>query len=75
MKHPAPSQTVASEISELKRTNRVSAVVGIAMLVLVVCIAIWSLQQAASTEYWVNHTYQVLNLSYQLEFDLKDTQA
>ena len=75
MKHPVPGPAVASEISQLKRTNRVSAVVGIAMLVFVVCIAIWSLQQAASAEYWVTHTYQVLNLSYQLEFDLKDTQA
>jgi signal transduction histidine kinase len=75
MKDSAPGPAVASEISQLKRTNRVSAVVGIVMLVLVVCSAVWSLQQAASTEYWVTHTYQVLNESYQLEFDLKDTQA
>jgi signal transduction histidine kinase len=75
MKDSAPDPAAASEISRLKRTNRISALVGIVMLVLVVFIAIWSLQQAASTEYWVTHTYQVLNESYQLEFDLKDTQA
>jgi len=75
MKDSAPGPAVASEISQLKRTNRVSAVVGIVMLVLVVCSAIWSLQQAATTEYWVTHTYRVLNESYQLEFDLKDVQA
>jgi len=75
MKDSAPGPAVAAEISQLKRTNRVSAVVGIVMLVLVLCSAIWSLQQAASAEYWVTHSYQVLNEAYQLEFDLKDTQS
>lgn len=75
MKLQAASPVLASKISRLNQTNRASAVVGIAMLVLVVCIAVWSLQQAASTEYWVTHTYQVISASYQLLYDIKDAQA
>lgn len=75
MKDAAPGPALASKISLLQRTNRASAIVGVVMLALVVGIAIWSLQQIASTEYWLTHTYQVLGASYQLSYDLKDTQA
>lgn len=71
----APGSAIASKVARLNRANRVSAVVGISMLTLVVSIAIWALQETASSEYWVSHTYQVISASHQLSFDIKDTQA
>jgi PAS domain S-box-containing protein len=66
---------VARKIAELRRLSLGSAVVGFAMLIVVSLISIWSLRQMDVTGDWVSHTYQVISLSNQLLFDLKDAEG
>ena len=51
------------EILQLKRLSRGSTIVGLAMLVLIGLISLWSLSQTDVAGSWVSHTHQVISAS------------
>ena len=66
---------VPRKIIELKRLNRLSAIMGVTMLIAIGVISTWSLRQMDFRGYWVSHTYEVLGTANQLLLDVKDAEA
>src|SRR5579862_2249913 len=63
------------EILQLRRLSRGSTIVGLAMLVLIWLISLWSLSQTDVAGSWVSHTHQVISASNQLISDVKDAES
>jgi len=50
-------------------------VIGLGMLVVIGGIAAFTLRQVAESEYWVDHTREVIDTNQQLLLDVRDTEA
>lgn len=66
---------VARKIVELRRLSRGSTTVGLAMLILIGLISLWSLTQTDVAASWVSHTHQVISASNQLLSNVKDAES
>lgn len=66
---------VARKIVDLRRLSRGSTTVGLAMLILIGLISLWSLTQTDVAASWVSHTHQVISASNQLLSNVKDAES
>jgi PAS domain S-box-containing protein len=72
---PPRSPDSLLETDALQKRSLIWLAIGLAMLVIVGMIAAWSLRQVNTSDYWVDHTREVISNNQQLLSDVKDAET
>lgn len=59
----------------LEKRSRLWSSVGLGMLVVISLIGAWTLRQVNASDYWVDHTREVISANQQLLSDVKDAES
>jgi PAS domain S-box-containing protein len=59
----------------VKKQSLFWSAVGLGMLVIIGLIAVWTVRQARNSQFWVDHTRQVISVARQFFADLKDAES
>jgi PAS domain S-box-containing protein len=59
----------------LERRSLLWSFAGLGMLLLIAGVAVWTLRQVAESDFWVDHTREVINANQQLLSDVRDAQS
>ena len=59
----------------LERRSILWSVMGLGMLLVIVAIGAWTLREVANSDYWVDHTREVMRINERLLSDVKDAES
>jgi PAS domain S-box-containing protein len=72
-KSPAALPVTDSQVVE--KRSLLWSLVGLGMLLVIAVIGVWTLRQVAESDFWVDHTREVINANEQLLSDVKDAES
>lgn len=70
-----PVRTPLSDTQALKRRSTFWSTVGLGMLLIITGMGLWALRQVSESDFWVDHTREVISTNLQLLLDVKDAQS
>jgi PAS domain S-box-containing protein len=70
---PAVKPDIGSET--LERRSLIWSFVGLGMLLIIAGIGLWTLREVAISDFWVDHTREVIRINQQLLSDVKDAES
>ncbi|HYA24026.1 MAG TPA: CHASE3 domain-containing protein [Terriglobales bacterium] len=59
----------------LERRSTLWSAMGLGMLLVIAGVAVWTLRQVAQSDFWVDHTREVISTNQQLLSDIRDAQS
>jgi PAS domain S-box-containing protein len=59
----------------LEKRSFIWSLVGLGMLLVISGVGVWTLRQVAESDFWVDHTREVINTNEQLLSDVKDAES
>jgi len=69
------SASAIEETTPLDKRSFIWLAIGFGMLLVITLIAVWTLRQVNISDYWVDHTREVINTNQRLLSDVKDAQG
>jgi len=71
----SPDEPTSPGNQVLARRSIFWSFVGLGMLLVIAVLGIWTLRQVAESDFWVDHTREVINANQQLLSDIRDAQS
>ncbi|MBV8051558.1 MAG: CHASE3 domain-containing protein [Acidobacteriaceae bacterium] len=70
-----PTSTQPSDTGVLAKRSLIWSLIGLVMLLVITGVSIWTLREVAESDFWVDHTREVINTNEQLLSDVKDAES